>query len=118
MKNQKLFLFAFILLIFSLLFAGCTKNSDAVVSSTEEMLVKSPWFIDYYFDSQDMTSSYSSSRLLFSSTGVVGYQSNGQTIVGKWSSSVDVSNNEMVDLQFDTNNADVMALNKSWKLVE
>lgn len=63
-----------------------------------------------------MTNSFSSSRILFSSTGAVGYQKDGQTIPGKWSINTDVTNNEMITLQFNTSDANVSMLNKSWKL--
>jgi len=88
------------------------------MSSTGEVLIKNVWTVDYYYNSQDMTDEFSSSRLLFSSTGVVGYQINGQTIAGKWSSKIDASNNELIDLQFNTSNANVGMLNETWKLMD
>jgi len=72
--------------------------------------------VDYYYDTQDLTDEFSTSRLLFSSTGVVGFQVNGETIAGKWSRTMDASNHELIDLQFNTSNASILRLNESWKL--
>ncbi len=65
-----------------------------------------------------MTSSYSSSRLLFSSTGAVGYQKDEEIIAGTWDRMVDASNNEMITLQFNSGDTNIDGLNKSWKLVD
>jgi len=110
----------FPLLLFSLflIFAGCKANKDDLFSSTEEVLVKNIWTVEYYFNNQDMTGEFSSSRLLFSTTGAVGYQKNGETTSGKWSRTFDVANNELIDLQFNTSNVDINRLNESWMLID
>ena len=79
-------------------------------------MIRNAWTVDYYYNTQDMTGEFSSGRLLFSSTGVVGYQKNGETIAGKWSRKIDAANNELIDLQFNTTNANVGMLNETWKL--
>jgi hypothetical protein len=111
-------LFATFLFSLCLVFNGCRPDKSVFMSSTEEVLVKNVWTVDYYYNSQDMTDEFSSSRLLFSSTGVVGYQINGQTIAGKWSRKIDAANNELIDLQFNTSNANLGMLNETWKLME
>ena len=116
MKNKRVISFA--LFGLSILLTHCTRNAESVTSATEETLVKNIWSVDYYFQDQDMTSSYNSSRLLFSSTGAVGYQKNGETIAGKWNWAVDASNNEMINLQFNGGDANIDRLNRSWKLVD
>ena len=115
---KSVFSCAIIVLLVSVLFSRCTKDTSDTVSSTEQVLIKTPWSIDYYFDLQDMTGTYTHSRLLFSSTGAVGYQKTGQAFMGKWSRKVDASNNELIDLQFNTTDADVMQLNRTWKLTD
>ena len=115
MKNAKLFFAAFIL-SFSFFFSRCTPDTTGLVSSTEEVLVKNVWSIDYYFNNQDMTNNFGSSRLLFSSTGSVGYQKNGETVSGTWSKTSDASNNEFITLHFNTKDADIIRLNESWML--
>jgi hypothetical protein len=110
-------LFAAFLFSLCLVFSRCSSDKTDFISSTEEVLVKSVWTVDYYYNSQDMTDEFSSSRLLFSSTGVVGYQINGETIAGRWSRKVDAANNELIDLQFNTSNANVGMLNETWKLM-
>jgi hypothetical protein len=110
-------LFASFLLSFGLIFNGCSADKTVFASSTEEVLVRSAWTVDYYYNAQDMTDEFSSGRLLFSSTGAVGYQKNGEIIAGKWSRKIDAANNELIDLQFNTSNADINRLNESWKLI-
>jgi len=118
MKSVKVFSCAFIVLLVSVLFSNCTKDATGTVSPTEQVLIKTPWSIDYYFDAQDMTGTYTHSILLFSSTGAVGYQKSGKTVGGKWSRKVDAANNELIDLQFNTTDTDVMQLNRTWKLTD
>ena len=115
MKNARLF-FAALLLSFCLLFSRCTPDTTGLVSSTEEVLIKNVWSIDYYFNNQDMTNNFGGSRLLFSSTGSVGYQKNGETISGTWSKITDASNNEFITLHLNTKDADATRLNESWML--
>ena len=110
-------LFAALLLSLSLIFIRCSSDKDQFFSSTEEVLVRNAWTVDYYYNTQDMTDEFTSSRLLFSSTGAVGFQKNGETIAGKWSRTIDAANNELIDLQFTTANADIIRLNESWKLI-
>ena len=109
-------IFAFVLVLVSSVFIRCSADKAALVSTTEEVLVRSAWTVDYYYDTQDLTDEFTTSRLLFSSTGVVGFQVNGETIAGKWSRTIDASNNELIDLQFNTSNASILRLNESWKL--
>ncbi|MFI5187295.1 MAG: hypothetical protein ACHQF0_11255 [Chitinophagales bacterium] len=118
MKNVKIFFSAFVLSALSLSLIHCSKGTTGFGSPTEEALVKNIWSVDYYFYNQDMTNSYNNSRLLFSSTGAVGYQINGETIAGTWNRTVDASNNELITLQFNTSDANIEGLNKSWKLTD
>ena len=118
MKNVRVFSSAFALLALSLIFSRCSKDTAVSVSSTEQILITNIWSVDYYFHNQDMTNSYNSSKLLFSNTGAVGYQKDGETIAGKWSRTVDASNNELITLQFNTTDASIEGLNKSWELID
>ena len=117
MKNSKVFFTAFVLFL-SLAFARCTPDTTGLVPSTEEILIRNAWAVDYYFHNQDMTSDFGSSRILFSSTGTVGYQRNGETIPGTWVKTIDASNNELITLHFNTTDANVSRLNESWKLTD
>ena len=116
MKKPKPFFAAFLLLS-SLVFTRCSSDKTDLVSSTGEVLIKNIWTVDYYYNNQDMTREFSSSRLLFSSTGAVGYQKNGETISGTWSEKIDAANNEWIILQFNTTNSGISRLNESWKLI-
>ena len=116
MKNKRVVSFA--LFVLSIILTQCTRNAEGITSATEKTLVKNIWSVDYYFQDQDMTSSYISSRLLFSSTGAVGYQHNGETIGGTWNRTVDGSKDEVINLQFNSSDATIARLSRSWKLVD
>ena len=116
MKKPKPFFAAFLLLS-SLVFTRCSSDKTDLVSSTGEVLIKNIWTVDYYYNNQDMTGEFSSSRLLFSSTGAVGYQKNGETISGTWSEKIDAAKNQWIILQFNTTNSNISRLNESWKLM-
>jgi len=107
-----------LLFLLSLAFIGCSSDKAGLISPTGEVLIKNIWTVDYYFNNQDMTGEFSRSRLLFSSTGAVGYQKNGETTPGTWSIKIDSANNELVILQFNTINPDISRLNESWKLTD
>lgn len=115
MKNARVF-FAALLLSLSFVFSRCTPDTTGVISSTEEVLVSNIWSVDYFFHDQDMTGDFGSSRILFSSTGAVGYQRNGETIPGNWVRTVDASNNELITIHFNTTDPNISRLNESWKL--
>ena len=109
-------LFAAFLFSVCIVFIHCSADKTELVSPTEEVLVRKAWTVDYYYNTQDFTDEFNSTRLLFSSTGAVGFQVNGETIAGKWSRTIDASNNELIDLQFNTSNANILRLNESWRL--
>jgi|SRR5690242_3004669 len=115
MKKPKPLFAAFVLSL-GFAFTNCSPDKSVFASATEEVLIRSAWTVDYYYNAQDMTDEFTSGRLLFSSTGVVGYQKNGETIAGKWSRKIDAANNELIDLQFNTTNSNVGMLNETWKL--
>ena len=115
MKSAKP-LFASLTLILSVFFSDCTKD-NTTTSTTEEALIRSNWAVDYYFNNQDLTSNYGSYRLLFSSTGLLAAQKDNETIMGNWSNSIDVNNNEVLDLSFNTSDANLIQLSHQWKLV-
>ena len=114
MKKPNIFLTA-CLLPLSVAFIRCTPDA-ASIPSTEEILVRNSWSVDYYFHTQDITSEFGNSTLLFSNTGVVGYQKNGETIAGTWNKTVNASNNEVITIHFNTSDASISRLNASWRV--
>jgi hypothetical protein len=110
--------FALLLFLICLSFIRCSSDKAGLISPTGQVLIRNVWTVDYYFNNQDMTGEFSSSRLLFSSTGAVGYQKNGETTAGTWSTKIDSANNEVVILQFNTTDPDIGRLNESWKLTD
>lgn len=117
MKNSKVFSTAFALFACFAL-TRCTPDTTGVTPTTEDVLVRNTWAVDYYYHNQDMTNSFLTSKILFSSTGAVGYIKDGVTVPGTWSMSVDASNNQLISLQFNTSDADITQLNKSWTLAD
>lgn len=115
MKNQKVFLTA--LLFFSFILPQCSKN-NVNLNATEEVLIRHSWSVDYYFKTQDMTGDFADSKLLFSSTGSVGFEKNGVVTAGTWNKSVDGSNNEFVSIQFNTSDVNINKLSTNWKLTD
>jgi hypothetical protein len=115
MKNVKVF-FTALLLSLCLVSIRCTPDTTSVVSPTEEVLIRNIWVVDYFYYNQDMTNDFGGSRILFSSTGAVGYQRNGETIPGTWSKTVDALNDEVITLHFKTTDVNISRLNESWKL--
>ena len=115
MKNSVVFFTAFALSL-CLILAGCSRDTADIRSSTEDVLVRNIWAVDYYYHNQDMTNDFGSSRILFSSTGAVGYQKDGETVPGTWTRTMDALNNELITLHFNTTDPNVTRLNESWKL--
>jgi hypothetical protein len=114
MKNAKVFLTA--LLFSTFIFSGCDKNVD--LTATEQIMIRNSWSVDYFFTTADMTGDYADGKILFSSTGAVGYQKGGVTTPGTWTKSVDGSNTEWYSIQFNTNDPAISKLTKAWKLTE
>ena len=114
MKNAKL-LFAAFLFSVSLLFSRCSADTAGLVPSTEESLVRNIWSVDYYYQNQDLTDNFSAANLVFSPTGVVAYKKGGATIGGHWTKTV-LSDVEVINLQFDSNDPDIIRLSDSWRL--
>lgn len=115
MKNPVVFFTAFALSL-CIILAGCSRDTADIRSSTEDVLVRNIWAVDYYYHNQDMTNDFGSSRILFSSTGAVGYQKDGETVPGTWTKTMDALNNELITLHFNTTDPNVTRLNESWKL--
>ena len=115
MKNSVVFFTAFALSL-CLILTGCSRDTADIRSSTEDVLVRNIWAVDYYYHNQDMTNDFGSSRILFSSTGAVGYQKDGETVPGTWTKTMDALNNELITLHFNTTDPNVTRLNESWKL--
>ena len=117
MKNSKVFLTAVILFV-CFEFTRCTPDTTGFTPTTEDVLVRNSWAVAYYYHDQDLTNSFVSSKILFSSTGALVYVKNGVSIPGRWSKGVDPSNNELITLQFDTSDPNISELNRSWRLTD
>jgi hypothetical protein len=105
--------FFFICLCISctLIFSSCTKNSPPAISSPA--LVTNPWAIDYFYNNQDLTSNFGNARLLFSDSGVVGYDRNGSVVAGAWTQTDNV-----VTIHFDSQDSTIQSLNHVWVILD
>ena len=117
MKSSRVFLTAFVLFV-SLLSVRCAPDTASFTPTTEDVLIRNSWAVAYYYHNQDMTNSFVSSKILFSSTGAVAYVKDGVDILGTWNTSVDASNNELITLRFNTSDPNISELNKSWRLTD
>lgn len=117
MKDSRVFLTAVVLLV-CFVFTRCTPDTTGFTPSTEDVLIRNSWAVAYYYHDQDMTNSFVSSKILFSSTGALVYVKNGVSIAGRWSKEFDASNNELITLRFDTSDPNISELNKSWRLTD
>jgi hypothetical protein len=113
MKGVKFFYTALLLSVCSISLQ-CTPNNDLL--TTEKMLVRNVWSVDYYFNGQNITSEFSNARLLFSSTGSVGYQTNGETVPGTWNRTVDASDKETITVHFNTTDSSINKLSQAWSV--
>lgn len=112
MKSTKL-LFTSILLLLAFSFSNCSKDNNTA-STTSDALIRNNWNVNYYFNSQDLTSNYNGYQILFSNTGLLVAQKSNQTVTGDWSNTVDGNNNEQINLNFNTSDANLIQLNRQW----
>lgn len=115
MKTAKL-LFGSVFILLMFFFTRCTPDHN-FTSSTQETLTRNNWSVDYYFESQDLTSEYGGYNLLFSNTGVVSAQKGNEIISGNWVNVAD-ADSEVITINFNTTDASLGKLNQSWKLVD
>lgn len=115
MKNSKL-LFCSLILFSLFIFSKCSPD-QALTPSTNEVLTHNNWSVDYFYETQDLTSDYGGYNILFSSTGTVAAQKANESITGTWSNITDADNNEAININLNTNDPELVKLNQSWKLV-
>lgn len=115
MKNAKV---SFTVLIISItfLFSSC-KEDQIGFTSTEQLLIASPWKVEYFFQTHDLTSQFGNVRLLFSNTGTVAVQKENETVYGSWLKTLE-NNSEVIHLQFNSSDVIIEMLQQNWKLVE
>ena len=116
MKNLRVFLTASIFFL-GFVLSNCNRNPDSVFS-TQDLLIRSSWSVDYFFDAQDVTGNYTNGKILFSNTGAVGYQKDGVTTPGNWAITKDLSGNEMMSVHFETTDPYISKLNQTWNLTD
>jgi hypothetical protein len=114
MKTKNL-LVGLLLFIFSNSFTSCTPDQD-YSTSTKDILSAGKWSVDYYYAGQDMTTQYTSYEFTFQGNGVVsGKTANGE-FTGNWALLKDVNYNEVVELNINTQEPELIALNELWKV--
>src|SRR4051812_17770227 len=98
MKNVKVY-FTALALSLSFILSNCT--SDVSVPATEQLLIATPWKVDYYFQQQDLTSQFANVRILFSSTGTVAIEKSNIAVYGTWNR-ITVNNEEFISIHFNS----------------
>jgi len=114
MKNVKLF--AQLLIIVSALFASCSPENLNDVSSPKQILSKGQWSVDYYFSGQDKTSLYNDFHFSFIGNGTVTAINGTNTIKGTWSMITDVSRNQVLKINIDSQEPFLLELNDQWSV--
>ena len=104
------------LLVISLSATHCTAGKD-YVPSTEEMLIRNGWGIEYYFQQLNMTNEFSDYRITFRSNGIINCRKDNELISGSWNRVVDASQSEIIVINISTTNTVINKLNGSWTLL-
>jgi len=115
MKNLFLLALASLSLTF---FSSCSRDSQDVVSSTREIVVRGEWVVDYYYNTADRTALFNSTTFTFRSNGTFILTDNGMQQTGSWQMLTGVDRKEILQMEFDGAAAHVQGLNADWKVAE
>ena len=115
MKNTTVFT---IVLLFVISFAtsNCTADHN-FIPSTEEILTRNGWEVDYYFQQHDMTGEFSEYRITFRTSGTIYCRTGNEVNSGSWNLVMDPSQPEIININLNTTNPCVNKLSGSWILV-
>lgn len=115
MRNAKT-LFAVLLITATVLFTNCSKDYDySSITTTEEVLTRNQWSVDQY-QNQNQTMTLGSYRLFFNTSGKLTVKNGNEIISGTWTSSMNTSNQEIININLSTTDVSLIELNKSWKI--
>jgi hypothetical protein len=115
MKNVKLFA-QLLIIVSASLFASCSPENLNDVSSPKQILSKGQWSVDYYFSGQDKTSLYNDFHFSFIGNGTVTAINGTNTIKGTWSMITDVSRNQVLKINIDSQEPFLLELNDQWSV--
>jgi hypothetical protein len=113
MKSAKRLLTVAVLPVI-LLLTSCAKDMS-LSTSTEQVLVRSKWGIEYHLNNQNLTPDFTNYNLLFGEDGKLICKNGTDFLKGSWQRKMD-NNLEIIAVHFDTNNSTVKLLNADWVL--
>ncbi len=112
MKSVK-FIAAILLLFSSLLFINCTPGEDRL--STQEIISRGDWSIDYFFAGQDQTSHYATYKFTFNANGSLSCSNISSHEVGDWQFVKNVEN-DVLNINLATQQGSLLVLNDHWTI--
>jgi len=115
MKNVKLFA-QLLIIVSTSFFASCSPENLNDLSTPKEIISKGQWSVDYYFSGQDKTSLYNNFHFSFIGNGTVTATNGTNTINGTWSMITDVSRNQVLKINIDSQEPYLLELNDQWSI--
>ena len=116
MKNANVFALALLLPL--LIFISNCSPDQYIKPSTEDLLTRNGWSVDYYFQQQDITGEFGSYRITFNPSGTIFCRNENEIISGSWNRIVDAGGQkEIISISINSTNPSINKLNDSWTLV-
>ena len=114
MKSAKFFA-SLLLLVCSLSFFSCTKQSD-LLTDTKDILVQGQWKVDYYFSDQDHTTQFSDYSFQFLPNGTLTCSDTKYQYTGTWQMIRNMNQSDWLSINLTPVSPDLQQLNLSWKI--
>ena len=115
MKIQRRFT-VLLLLSASILFTNCTKGDFG--QSAKEIISNGKWSVAYFYTGQDKTENYRNLQLNFQGNGTLNLQQGTSAINGTWGMIKDVSSNDVLTMNVNSEEPDVTELNEEWEVTD
>lgn len=117
MKTRKHFAF-FLSVCVCIFLSSCTPSRQEYLSSTKEIISTGKWTIQYFYSGQNQTSSFSNYQFSFQNNGIVICNMDSTTISGSWSIVHDLNNNDVLQMNINSQQSTLMQLNSSWNVTD
>lgn len=103
--------------LFSLaLFSSCSRDSQDVISSAREIVVRGEWSVAHYYNTEDRTALFNGATLSFRSDGRFLVEENGITQSGSWQLLTGADRNEIIQMNLDGGATHVQDLDAYWNV--
>jgi hypothetical protein len=109
-------LFAAILLVTSFLFTRCSPDYE-YISSTDEIITRGNWSVDYFYSNQDNTAQYVSYQLEFGVSGAMRCVHGQEYCTGNWKVNKDINGKDVLEINLPATLNNVRELNDCWDVI-